>query len=82
MDDFMKLIARANPDLAFAWRDWIANGWGLNDEPSPEQIAAALLMEANTQDSCVIDGESAASYPLRLRRVAYKIIDHYHKGKV
>ncbi len=59
--------------------EWLHEGWGLTDEPSPEQIAAALFMEARDQDGCVERGESAASYPVRLRELAYQIIDYHHK---
>ena len=58
---------------------WLHEGWGLLDEPSPEQIAAALLMEANTQDDCVRGGGSEASYPIRLRRIAFSILRHFHE---
>lgn len=55
-------------------REWCNEGWGLEDEPQPEQLAAALFMEAADQDVCVERGESDASYPIRLRTVAHRIL--------
>lgn len=62
-------------ELLDAVESWIADGWGLEGEPSDEQAAAALLMEAKTQDRCVRRGESSPEYPRTLRRVAYEILD-------
>ena len=60
-------------------KDWIADGWELPDRnPSPEQIAAALLMEANTQDICVKEGESVPEYPILLRQTAVRILNLVH----
>lgn len=56
-------------------REWIADGWGLSGQPTNEQAAAALLMEARTQDECVRRGESSPEHPANLRRVAYGILD-------
>lgn len=61
--------------------EWIADGWGLDDpDPTDEQVAAALLMEANTQDACVKAGESVAEYPVSLRKLAFNILQQCHPG--
>lgn len=53
----------------------ILEGWGLQEEtPSPEQLAAAIFMEASTQDFCVKEGETVDSYPQTLRLIAHKIL--------
>lgn len=62
-------------------REWCLDGWGLDCKPSPEQIAAALLMEANDQDECVHRGESHMSYPMMLRNIAFDILEVAHRGK-
>lgn len=64
--------------------EWIAEGWGLEGEPTPEQIAAALLMEANTQDEWppTKDKKWTATPSLHsseLRQLAYEILDCAHK---
>lgn len=56
-------------------REWIAEGWGLKGDPTPEQIAEALLMEARTQDECVKVGQGCLEYPRRLRQIAFTILD-------
>lgn len=71
-DDFDGLIDNA--------KEWIADGWGLEVEPAPEQIAAALLMEARTQDECVRTGESHPAYPQLLRRLAIDILRYTHSS--
>lgn len=79
-DAFMQKVFKDNEDLFndAVW-EWLYEGWELQMEAQPEQIAAALLMEAKTQDSYVKDGDSDPSFPKRLRDLAYSIIDHYHK---
>lgn len=79
MDNFMKMLETVNCNLFPSIRAWIAEGWGLQDEAEPEQLAAALLMEAKTQDECVKRGDSDPSYPVRLRRLAFTILSHYHE---
>jgi hypothetical protein len=78
MDTFMEKVMSENRDLFPAVYEWIGDGWGLEGRVFPEQIAAALLMEANTQDQCVRDGDSDQSYPIRLRELAYNILFNYH----
>ena len=51
-------------------QEWIKDGWGLEGEISPEQMMAALLMEARTQDECVKTGDSHPLCPQYLRDVA------------
>jgi hypothetical protein len=63
-----------SPGLITNCFEWIAEGWGLEAIPSLEQIAASLFMEANTQDKCVMVGDSIASYPNDLRTFAYEIL--------
>jgi hypothetical protein len=79
MPDFMQKITEENEDLfCHAVYEWIGHGWELEMEPTPEQIAAALFMEANTQDRYVKEGDSDASHPIRLRALAYRILEHFH----
>lgn len=54
-------------------REWIAEGWGLEDDPTMEQVLAALLMEAGTQDECVKEGVSSPEYPKKLRALALRL---------
>lgn len=68
--DFDTLVA-SEEDMFVSVSEWLADGWNLPDEnPTPEQAAAALLMEARTQDSCVERGESSPEYPVYLRNLA------------
>lgn len=62
------------PGLITNAREWISEGWGLHDEITPEQLAAALLMEASTQDICVETGDSVPEYPTTLRTIAFNIL--------
>lgn len=62
------------PGLITLAEEWIAEGWGLEGEATPEQLAAAIFMEANTQDICVKDGDSVAEYPILLRVIGHKIL--------
>ena len=55
-------------------REWCMEGWGLREEPTSEQLAAAMLMEAKTQDTCVKEGASDVSYPKYLRATALRLI--------
>ncbi len=76
-------ILEREPDLKNAAREWIGEGWGVDwPVPATEQIAAALLMEAKTQDDDVRRGDSDPSYPVRLRRVAFEILMAEHPGIV
>jgi hypothetical protein len=59
-------------------KEWIAVGWELKDDPTPEQLAAAMLMEADDQDGCVARNESAPEYPVFLRRFAFYILHSLH----
>jgi len=82
MDEFMKKVVEENSDLFPSVFEWIEVGWELPDPPSPEQIAAALLMEARTQDDYVEAGETIPEYPKRLRQLAFSILNHYHGAKL
>lgn len=63
------------PGLITCAKEWVLEGWGIRDnDPTPEQLAAALFMEANTQDQCVKDGDSVEEYPAQLRAIAYEIL--------
>lgn len=55
-------------------REWIMDGWGLEDEPTPAQIAAALYNEAADQELCVLEGTSHESYPTALRDLGHLIL--------
>jgi hypothetical protein len=59
-------------------KEWIAVGWQLDDEPTLEQLAAAMLMEATDQDGCVARNESAPEFPIFLRRFAFHILHSLH----
>lgn len=50
-----KLIDKMNANLYNAVCEWIADGWGYHDIPSPVMIAAALLNEAETQKAMIHD---------------------------
>jgi len=81
----MKTIAELrseNEDLFAAAHEWVSDGWCCIIPPTPEQLAAAMLMEANTQDKCVEYGDSDTSYPLRLRKLALDIIYAEHGDKL
>lgn len=71
-------LAKEFPDLLSrphgAAFEWIAEGWGLEGEPTEEQLAAALLMEARTADQDVKQGLSDPSWPNNLRQVAAALI--------
>src|SRR5581483_10644987 len=43
LDPFMRQFVKDKPDLFPAAWEWIKDGWELEGEPAPEQIAAALL---------------------------------------
>jgi len=81
----MKTIGQLKTEhtsLFDAAAEWVCEGWGVRaDEscfPTPEQLAAAMLMEAGGQDGYVERGESDASYPKRLREVAFGILFGLH----
>lgn len=74
LDEYLKTVVQ---HVQFA-REWILDGWGLDGEPSPEQLAAAMLMEARTQDADVEAGRSDPSYPRSLRQVAFTILALAH----
>jgi hypothetical protein len=60
-------------------KEWVLEGWNIGSlDPTPEQIAAALLMEANTQDECVKTGESHPDVPKTLRNLAFIILQVLH----
>jgi hypothetical protein len=75
MEEFLSRVNDENNGLIDQAREWIAEGWGLKDDPTPEQIAAALLMEARTQDECVKAGQGSPEFPRQLRQVAFTILD-------
>lgn len=63
------------PGLIHSAKEWIVEGWNWGDDISPEQIVAAIFMEANTQKECVKAGDSAQEYVDTLYEVAFKILD-------
>lgn len=79
---YLERVNAENHGLIDTAHEWIANGWevepGLATDPTPEMIAAVLLMEAKTQDECVKDGDSCASFPILLREIGTSIIDMEH----
>lgn len=69
------LLAMETDNLVTAALEWIGEGWGFDTAfPTVEQLAAALLMEATTQDDCVKEGESAHEYPETLRHYAFGLL--------
>jgi hypothetical protein len=76
LDDYLHRIEKTDcPGLITNAKEWVLEGWGIQDkEPTPEQLAAAMFMEANTQDSCVASGESVPEYPKQLRAIAHQIL--------
>lgn len=62
-----------NAELWVAVQEWIREGWGCNVEITPFMVAAALEKEAATQDRCVAEGVSEASYPIHLRQLATRL---------
>jgi len=75
----VKQIEAENADLFASAREWVMDGWGVRHvTPEPEQLAAAMLMEASDQDGNVERGESHASYPKHLRSVAFQILHAIH----
>ena len=77
----MSLLDTINADhngIVDTVREWIGAGWEFQGDPAPAQIAAAMLMEADGQASCVAAGESSPEYPKLLRKLAFMILDHYH----
>lgn len=91
LGDYFEFVAKDKEEVALDWfrvnypvlyensREWIGVGWELKDDPQAEQFAAALLMEAKTQDLCVLSGDSDPYYPPQLREIAYNILDMIHK---
>lgn len=75
MKEFLSRLIDENNGLIDQAREWIAEGWGLKGDPAPEQIAAALLMEARTQDECVKAGQGSPQFPRQLRQIAFTILD-------
>jgi len=75
MKEFLSRLNDESNGLIDQAREWIAEGWGLKGDPAPEQIAAALLMEARTQDECVKAGQGSPQLPRQLRQVAFTILD-------
>ncbi len=75
MKTFLSRLNDENNGLIDQAREWIAEGWGLKSDPAPEQIAAALLMEARTQDECVKAGQGRLEFLRQLRKVAFTILD-------
>ena len=69
----MKVEQTESPGLITAAHEWIADGWGLDGIPEAEQLAAAMFLEAKTQDGCVERGESSEEYPKQLRTIAHEI---------
>src|SRR5262249_23053444 len=76
MKEILALLPKHQQQMVCHAEEWIAEGWGLEGDPTPEQIVAALLMEANTQDAMVKTGDSHASYPQELRQLAYNILSY------
>jgi hypothetical protein len=76
LDDYLRQVEKIDcPGLITAAKEWVLEGWGIDDNnPTPEQLAASLFMEANTQDQCVADGDSVAEYPKQLRAIAHQIL--------
>lgn len=76
VDDYLNQVEENDcPGLITAAKEWVSEGWGVReDKPAPEQLAAALFMEASTQDQCAADGESDAEYPKKLRTIAHQIL--------
>ena len=75
MKEFLSRLNNENNGLIDQARERIAEGWGLKGDPTPEQIAAALLMEGRTQDECVKAGQGSPEFPRQLRQVAFAILD-------
>lgn len=74
MEEFLSRLNDENDGLIDQAREWIAEGWGLTGDPTPEQVAAALLMEARTQDECVKIGQGSPDFSRQLRQVAFTIL--------
>lgn len=76
LEEYLKFVNTVGcPGLIDQAREWVLDGWEIaDDEPSIEQLAAAMLMEAKTQDQCVKDGDSVAEFPETLRIVAHRIL--------
>lgn len=51
-------------------REFISDGWGLLGKPTPEQIAAAMLMEAGGNDP-----DHTEEYRTELRTHAFRILE-------
>lgn len=69
------------PGLIANTREWILDGWNLpyrgpSDEPTPEQFAAAMFMEANSSAKGIREGwcDDSPEWPRTLRRIAYRIL--------
>ena len=71
-------INNAHNGIVDTVREWISEGWEYQAEPTPAQIAASMLMEADGQASYVAQGESSPEYPAMLYKLAFMILDHYH----
>lgn len=75
----LEQIEAENADLFAVAREWVMEGWGIRHvTPEPEQLAAAMFMEASDQDDCVKRGESSPEYPQQLREVAFQILFALH----
>ncbi|MCE9552569.1 MAG: hypothetical protein K8T91_04215 [Planctomycetes bacterium] len=81
----LEQLQKEHPSLFNAAAEWVCEGWGVREDvsrfPSPEQLAAAMLMEARDQDGCVERGESDASFPKLLREVAFGILFAMHGAR-
>lgn len=77
-DALLNTINAENNGIIDTVREWITVGWECLGEPAPAQIAAAMLIEADGQDSYVTAGEPWPEYPKLLRQLAWMILDHYH----
>lgn len=76
--NFMEELEKKHPVILNA-REWVQEGWGIEGDPTPEQIATALLHEATTADSEIGTGsDTIPDYPIHLRAVAKEILQHFH----
>lgn len=70
-------IQEQHPNLTKQTKEWITEGWGINDDnPTPEQYAAAWLMEANTQEQYE---NCNKEFPKLLRQLAFKLLHSLHE---
>ena len=82
MQQFFNVVNAGNSDYGITHiidhcDEWIMEGWRIDmpGGPTAPMYAAALFNEANSQDKDVERGESDASYPILLRRLAIRILE-------